>query len=202
MADSATGRDTNDAAVVARDFRVSLEHRRDIDDLVADAVGVRQRATAEAVEIVRAAEALAREILADAREQAARLTTEAEQALEASTAARELAAAALGEKVSATIHRLESMASEVHMALDSALAEVSESLSPLTDRSPTTSGTTPPEPRSAPESVEEGVATAPQSRPQSGPKISGWTDNIPSHPVRGGLGPRSERWRDRFRQER
>ena len=108
----------SEAALAARDFRVSLEHRRDIDDLVAEAVAARQRATVDAAEIVRDAEALAKAIVDEARAEVARITAEAERVREVR-----------GEKVSATIHRLESMASEVQMALDSALSEVAESLS-------------------------------------------------------------------------
>lgn len=126
--------DGGDAALAAREFRVSLEHRRDIDDLVAAAVTVRQRATVEAAEIVRNAEALARGIVADAQQEAARLTAEAKQALEDASARNDRADAVLGEQVSATIGRLESMASDVQMALDSALADVTESLAPVAGR--------------------------------------------------------------------
>lgn len=165
-----------DAALAARDFRVSLEHRRDIDDLVAAAVTVRQRATVEGAEIIRNAEALAREIVADAQAEAARLTAEAkrltveaELTLEAVSARENLADAALGERVSATLGRLESMASEVHMVLDNAIAEVTESL-----------------------------AGDVESRPDSAP----WTGKLPASQARAAAEARLERWRERLRQAR
>lgn len=179
MMDNGTGGDVGsggDAALAAREFRVSLEHRRDIDDLVAAAVTVRQRATLEGTEIIHNAEALAREIVADAHEEAARLTAEAtrltaeaKQALEAASARDKLADAAHTERVSATLGRLESMASEVHMVLDNAIADVTGSLAG---------------------DVDSGADSAP------------WTDRIPPSQARAAAEARLDRWRDRFRQAR
>jgi cell division septum initiation protein DivIVA len=177
----------SDAALVAREFRVSLEHRRDIDDLVADAVAVRQRATVEAAEIVRNAEAMARRIVADARTEAARLTVQAKQALEAATARDDRADAALSEQVSATIGRLESMASDVQMVLDSALAEVAESLAPVAHRQR-------PEGADAPDAVPDGEPDVmPDGEPEAAPDAES---------ERTAAELRLERWRNRFRQTR
>ena len=174
-----------DAALAARDFRVSLEHRRDIDDLVADAVSVRQRATVEGAEIIRNAEALARQIVADAQQEAdrltaeaTRLTAEAQQALEDAAARDDLAEAEHAERVSATIGRLESMASEVHMVLDNAIAEVTDSLTGDVEGVPDSSPL---------ESVPDG---APR------------TDKLPASQSRAVAEARLDRWRERFRQAR
>lgn len=206
MVESGTAGDAggaSDAALVAREFRVALEHRRDIDDLVADAVAVRQRATVEAAEIVRNAEAMARRIVADARTEAARLTAEAKQALEAATARDDRAHAALSEQVSATIGRLESMASDVQMVLDSALAEVVESLAPVADRR-RHEGTAVPEarPEAAPEAGSEAVREAAPEAVPGRPR-----DAAPGAPPdaeadRSAAELRLERWRNRFRQTR
>jgi len=184
MVDNGTGGDVGgggvggggDAALAARDFRVSLEHRRDIDDLVAAAVTVRRRANVEGAEIIRNAEALALQIVADAQEEAARLTAEAtrltaeaKQALEAASERDNLADAAHVERVSATLGRLESMASEVHMVLDNAIAEVTDSL-----------------------------AGEVESRTDS----ASWTDKVPASQARAAAEARLDRWRERFRQAR
>jgi hypothetical protein len=176
----------SDAALVAREFRVSLEHRRDIDDLVADAVAVRQRATVEAAEIVRNAEAMARRIVADARTESARLTAQAKQALEAATARDDRADAALSEQVSATIGRLESMASDVQMVLDSALAEVAESLAPVAHRRRPGGADAPDAPEAVPDG-EPDVLPNPAADAES---------------ERTAAELRLERWRNRFRQTR
>ena len=179
MVENGTGGDVGsggDAALAARDFRVSLEHRRDIDDLVAAAVTVRRRATVEGAEIIRNAEALARKIVADAQEEAARLTAEAtrltaeaKQALEAASERDDLADAAHVERVSATLGRLESMASEVHMVLDNAIAEVTDSLA---------------------------------GDVESGSDSASWTDKTPASQARAAAEARHDRWRERFRQAR
>jgi hypothetical protein len=179
MVDNGTGGDVasaGDAALAARDFRVSLEHRRDIDDLVAAAVTVRRRATVEGAEIIRNAEALASKIVADAQQEAARLTAEAtrltaeaKQALEAASERDDLADAAHVERVSATLGRLESMASEVHMVLDNAIAEVTDSLA---------------------------------GDVETGSDIASWTDTIPGSQARAAAEARLDRWRERFRQAR
>jgi|GEM_PF-6165307 len=165
-----------DAALAARDFRDLLQHRRDIDDLVAEAVSIRQRATLEGAEIIRNAEALAHEIVADAQREAARLTAEttrlaaeAKRALEAATARADRADAAHGERVSGTLGRLESMASEVHMVLDNAIADVTASL--------------------AGEGGSD-YASTPRNHTISAPQ------------ARAAAEARLDRWRERFRQAR
>ena len=165
-----------DAALAARDFRDLLQHRRDIDDLVAEAVAVRQRASLEGAEIIRNAEAVAHEIVADAHREAARVTAEstrlaaeAKRALEAAAARADRADAAHGERVSATLGRLESMASEVHMVLDNAIAEVTASL--------------------AGEIGSESDETP-------------WNDRISAPQARAAAEARLDRWRERFRQAR
>ena len=215
--DSGKGGDAGgvvDAALIAREFRVSLEHRRDIDDLVADAVAVRQRATIEATEIVRSAEALAREIIADARKEASRLTAEAAQTLKDASERYDRADAAHSEQLSATIGLLESMASDVQMVLDSALAEVVETLTPA-DRSRRPAKAEPVADADNDHGVEHALDHDVDHDVDDGEAASeheGEPDSPsearPTGEPEGGIDARSaaelrlERWRSRFRQTR
>ena len=69
---------TSAADDAAREFRASLEQRREAIDTAAQSLEARQRSTTYADDIVRHAEALADRIESEARERAAQIVAEAE----------------------------------------------------------------------------------------------------------------------------
>lgn len=104
---------------------MSLEARRVTEDVLAEAVEARRDATAQATEITRVAEALAAQIVADAYERAAHITETAHGGVEQRV---------VRERLNVAIDRLEAMASDVQLILDSALAEVTAALTGLVPR--------------------------------------------------------------------
>jgi hypothetical protein len=145
--------DESGAGDTVREFRDSLDTRRDAEDVMAAALQARQQAAAYADEIIRHSEALAIEIEEEARESARIATTEAKRraeqiltdalvnaehtAAEAEAAAektrheKEQHSAAVDEHTSSTIRRLESAAGEVLLALDRAKADLIDAMVPL-----------------------------------------------------------------------
>lgn len=108
------------------DFRDMLGTRREVEELMASAVEARQRALAEAEQIISHAEALAREIESRARAEAERVLAEAEQVRTRATADADAHAAR-------TILRLETLADDLELALERAKDDLVETLLPLAE---------------------------------------------------------------------
>jgi cell division septum initiation protein DivIVA len=117
----------------AHGFRACLEQRRAVADVLAESTAARRQAADHAAEIVRLAEALAEQIVAEARVRAARITADAEAARTSPP---------VSDQVTATIGRLEALSIDVQMALDSAVSDVVASLSPRAEPPSEEGGTT------------------------------------------------------------
>lgn len=126
-----------DEATALGDFRSTLGTRREADELLAAAIEVRQRALAEAEEIVRHAEALALEIEKQARAHAERAVAEAdllrEQARSEAMAERAQYLADVDAQAGRTILRLETLADDVDRALERAKDDLVETMLPLAE---------------------------------------------------------------------
>ncbi|PWN03738.1 hypothetical protein DJ010_06590 [Nocardioides silvaticus] len=108
------------------EFRTMLGTRREAEELLGSAIEARQRALAEAEQIVRHAEALAREIEAQARVQSERMVAEAQELRDR---ARSEAEAQAGR----TILRLETLADDLELALERAKDDLVETMIPLAE---------------------------------------------------------------------
>lgn len=93
---------TSAAEDAAREFRASLEQRREAADSAAMSLEARQRSTTHADDIVRHAEALADRIESEARERAEQIVTDAQARADRTIAAAEASRAALLEVVERT----------------------------------------------------------------------------------------------------
>lgn len=93
---------TSAAEEAARQFRASLEQRRDAVDTAALSLEARQRSTTHADDIVRHAEALADRIESEARERAEQIVADAQARADRTIADAEASRAALLEVVERT----------------------------------------------------------------------------------------------------
>lgn len=86
---------TNPADGAAREFRASLEHRREAVETAALSLEARRRSTSHADDVVRHAEALAERIEAEARERAEQILADAQARADRTIADAEAARVAL-----------------------------------------------------------------------------------------------------------